>query len=115
MPAAHTVKEVDADGRILSTPPRHTLWLAHTPQGFRRDLILRAHRAARADAFTGTDDAQLVERLGEPVHVVEDSPHNMKITTPEDLVVARRYYRRAREIKGPEPRQATRCRECDVA
>ncbi len=88
VPAAHTVKQVDADGRILATPPRDALYFAHTPQGFRRELILRAHRAARDAAFTGTDDAQLVERLGEPVHVVQDSPHNLKITTPEDLLVA---------------------------
>ena len=88
VPAAHTVKEVDAVGRILSTPPRHTLWFAHTPQGFRVDVIMGAHYAARKEGFTGTDDAQLVERLGGAVHVVEDSPHNMKITTPEDLIFA---------------------------
>jgi len=88
VPAAHTVKQVDAAGRILSTPPRDALYFAHTPQGFRRGLILRAHHAAREAGFTGTDDAQLVEHLGEPVYVVEDSPHNIKITTPEDLVVA---------------------------
>ena len=88
VPAAHTVKQVDAEGRVLATPPRDALWFAHTPQGFRRALILRAHHAARDAGLTGTDDAQLVERLGEPVHVVEDSPHNIKITTPEDMVVA---------------------------
>jgi 2-C-methyl-D-erythritol 4-phosphate cytidylyltransferase len=100
--AAHTVKQVGADGRILATPPRDALWFAHTPQGFRRELILRAHYAARADAFTGTDDAQLVERLGEPVYVVEDSPHNLKITTPEDMVVAEATlaWREGKEDKG---------------
>ncbi len=88
VPAAHTVKQVDAGGRIVATPPRDVLYFAHTPQGFRRDLILRAHYAARDAGFTGTDDAQLVEHLGEPVQVVQDSPHNLKITTPDDLVVA---------------------------
>jgi len=88
VPAAHTVKEVNAEGTILSTPPRDALWFAHTPQGFRREVILEAHEAARREGFTGTDDAQLVERIGGSVHVVPDSPHNLKITTPEDLVLA---------------------------
>jgi len=88
VPAVATVKEVDAGGRIVGTPPRDTLWHAQTPQGFRRDLILEAHRAARDDGFLGTDDAQLVERTGHAVLVVEDSPENIKITTPEDLTLA---------------------------
>jgi len=88
VPAVHTVKEVDDEARIVSTPPRHTLWFAHTPQGFRRELILRAHEAARRDGFEGTDDAQLVERIGGEVRVVRDSDHNLKVTTPEDVVMA---------------------------
>jgi len=88
VPAVVTVKEVDAEGRIVATPPRERLRMAQTPQAFRLPLITRAHERARRDGFTGTDDAQLVERLGESVHVVEDSPDNIKITTPEDLAVA---------------------------
>ncbi len=88
VPATDTVKEVEDSGRIICTPPREGLWLEHTPQGFRRDLILRAHHAARDEGFCGTDDAQLVERLGEEVHVVRDTPDNLKITTEEDLVIA---------------------------
>lgn len=87
VPAVHTVKEVDG-GRITGTLPRSRLWFAHTPQGFDTNLILRAHRAAREEGFTGTDDAQLVERLGGEVHVVREGGHNLKITTPEDLAVA---------------------------
>jgi len=88
VPSVATVKEVDAEGVIVRTPARERLWLAQTPQGFRRDLILEAHRRARADGFVGTDDAQLVERLGHGVVVVEDSPENLKITNPEDLPLA---------------------------
>jgi 2-C-methyl-D-erythritol 4-phosphate cytidylyltransferase len=88
VPSVATVKEVDAKGVIVRTPARERLWLAQTPQGFRRDLILEAHRRARADGFVGTDDAQLVERLGHGVVVVEDSPENLKITNPEDLPLA---------------------------
>jgi len=88
IPCQATVKEV-AEGRTIScTHPREAIWLAQTPQGFRKDIILRAYRQARQDGFLGTDDAQLVERLGGEVTVVRDSPDNIKITTPHDLVIA---------------------------
>jgi 2-C-methyl-D-erythritol 4-phosphate cytidylyltransferase len=86
--ASETVKEVGEGDAILATVPRERLWLARTPQGFRTELILRAHRAASSEGFLGTDDAQLVERLGERVCVVEDTADNLKITTEEDLAVA---------------------------
>lgn len=76
-------------GTHLETIPRADLWLAHTPQTFRTRLILEAHEKALKDGFSGTDDAALVERLGHPVTIVEDSPDNMKITTPEDLDLAK--------------------------
>jgi len=88
VPLAETAKEVERSGAILRTPTRARLWLARTPQGFRKDLILRAHYAARDDGFCGTDDAQLVERLGWQVRVVQDTYDNLKITTAEDLAVA---------------------------
>jgi 2-C-methyl-D-erythritol 4-phosphate cytidylyltransferase len=88
VPAAETVKEVDAAGVIRATPPRERLYLARTPQGFRKDLILRAHYAAREAGFCGTDDAQLVERMGHEVVVVQDTYDNLKITTAEDLAIA---------------------------
>jgi 2-C-methyl-D-erythritol 4-phosphate cytidylyltransferase len=81
-----TVKRVI--GSHLETIPRSDLWVAHTPQTFRTDLIIDAHRRARDDEFTGTDDASLVERLGHPVRMVEDSDENIKITTPKDLEFA---------------------------
>jgi len=75
-------------GTHVETIPRSDLWLAHTPQTFRTDLILKAHARAIEDGFIGTDDAALVERLGQPVTIVEDSADNIKITTPEDLALA---------------------------
>lgn len=75
-------------GDLLVTEPREDLWLAHTPQVFRKNLIVRAHEEARRDGFEGTDDACLLERSGTPVRIVEDSATNIKITTPEDLALA---------------------------
>ncbi|MGC8658830.1 MAG: 2-C-methyl-D-erythritol 4-phosphate cytidylyltransferase [Desulfomonilaceae bacterium] len=73
---------------IAETISRENLWLAHTPQAFRRSLILHAHEKALADNFVGTDDASLVERLGVSVAIVQDSNYNIKITSPEDLLIA---------------------------
>jgi 2-C-methyl-D-erythritol 4-phosphate cytidylyltransferase len=86
-PVKDTVKR--KEGRHLLTLSRTELWLAHTPQTFLTSLILEAHRAAEQQGFSGTDDSSLVERLGLPVAVVEDSPYNIKITTREDLQLAR--------------------------
>ena len=79
---ADTVKVVDADGRVTSTLDRSTLRAVQTPQAFAGALLRRAHAAGGDDA---TDDAQLVERLGEPVMVVEGEPNALKVTTSEDL------------------------------
>jgi 2-C-methyl-D-erythritol 4-phosphate cytidylyltransferase len=85
-PISSTLKLVAPDGRIVKTVPRDGLWAAQTPQVFRRQLLLDAF-AQRGD-FQPTDEAQLVERLGQPVHVVECSPMNLKITSAEDLRLA---------------------------
>jgi 2-C-methyl-D-erythritol 4-phosphate cytidylyltransferase len=86
VPVSDTVKK--RTGAFLETIPRADLWLAHTPQIFRTSLILEAHAKALEEGFIGTDDAMLVERLGHPVQVVEDSRDNIKITTSEDLELA---------------------------
>lgn len=72
--------------RIAETVPRESLWMAQTPQVFRRDWIEQAY--ADRGSQPATDDAQLVERLGHPVSLVEDSPLNIKITTRRDLHLA---------------------------
>ncbi len=81
-----TLKLVTPGGLIEKTVPRDRLWAAQTPQVFRRQLLLDAY-AQRGD-FQPTDEAQLVERLGHPIAVVECSPMNLKITSQEDLRMA---------------------------
>ena len=88
VPAKNTIKVVDKDGLVESTPPRSTLWEVQTPQGFRKDILLRANEQALQDNFLGTDDASLVERIGVPVAVVKSDYRNIKVTTPEDLLIA---------------------------
>jgi 2-C-methyl-D-erythritol 4-phosphate cytidylyltransferase/2-C-methyl-D-erythritol 2,4-cyclodiphosphate synthase len=83
-----TVGEAMADGArlIRSTIPRDTVFLAQTPQAFRRDILARA--LGEGAGIDATDEAMLVERLGLPVHVVEGDQRNVKITTAEDLAAA---------------------------
>jgi 2-C-methyl-D-erythritol 4-phosphate cytidylyltransferase len=83
-PVVDTIKQVDADGFVVATPDRAALRAVQTPQGFRRDVLERAH-AGGSDA---TDDAGLVERLGERVLVVDGDPRALKVTTPSDLEAA---------------------------
>ncbi len=94
LPATDTIKEVE-DGRIVGTLDRRRIWRAQTPQAFRFDLLLRANHEARAagrSSVLTTDDALLVEALGIEVAVVEGAARNLKITTPEDLVLAERLF-----------------------
>lgn len=86
VPVPGTLKRVGANHAIAETVPREGLWEAQTPQVFRRKLLLEAY--AKRGGFVATDDAQLVERIGETVTVVPGSPINLKITTQEDLRLA---------------------------
>lgn len=88
IPAIATIKEVDGKNRIVETPPRDNLWMAQTPQGFHRSVLISAHETAKRRGTVGTDDAGLVEALGYDVYVVEDNRENIKITTPEDMSIA---------------------------
>jgi 2-C-methyl-D-erythritol 4-phosphate cytidylyltransferase/2-C-methyl-D-erythritol 2,4-cyclodiphosphate synthase len=83
-----TVKRVEAGGTIVETIPRDTIYLAQTPQGFRRDVLAQAIAIGRA-GVEATDEALLAERAGYTVHVVDGDPGNVKITTEEDLAAAR--------------------------
>ena len=89
VPAYDTLKKADASGSSIKTLPRDNVWLAQTPQAFRYDLIKRAHKKAQTEGYTGTDDASLVERLGEDVTIIEGSRSNLKITNKEDLSIAK--------------------------
>ena len=88
LPLADTVKQVDDRGAVVRTPDRAALRLVQTPQGFARDLLERAHRSPAAATGAATDDAGLVELLGEPVHVVLGDPRALKVTTSDDLALA---------------------------
>lgn len=90
VPVKDTIKEVTG-GLIGGTPDRRRLWQAQTPQAFPFAVISDAHERARQDGYRGTDDASLVERLGLPVAMVEGNYRNIKITTPEDLVLGRAF------------------------
>ncbi len=96
-PAWDTLKQVDEHGVVVATPDRSALWHAQTPQCFDRNLLLRAHEACERDGVDATDDAMLVERLGEPVHVVQSVGRNFKVTRPDDLVMAEAIVRTRRE------------------
>ena len=88
LPVVDTLKEVDEQGEIVRTVERERLWRAQTPQGFPREVIVRAHREARAARITATDDAGLCERLGIPVAVVRGSERAMKVTEEQDFARA---------------------------
>ena len=86
-------REGDGSRPIRATIPRDTVFLAQTPQAFRRDVLARA--IAEGQSIDATDEAMLVERLGLPVHVVDGDPRNIKITTAEDLAAASAFALRA--------------------
>ncbi|AEG58566.1 2-C-methyl-D-erythritol 4-phosphate cytidylyltransferase [Desulforamulus ruminis] len=96
VPLKDTVKVVDCRGWVQSTPPRESLWAVQTPQVFRYGIIMEAHRKAREAGLLATDDCALVEFLGGPVKLVAGSYENIKITTPEDLVLAEAFLSRRR-------------------
>lgn len=92
LPLTDTVKRVDARSLVLETPPRSSLRAVQTPQGFDRAVLERAYAASATagDALPATDDAGLVERLGEPVLVIPGDPAAFKVTHPADLALAER-------------------------
>ncbi|MEO7190081.1 MAG: 2-C-methyl-D-erythritol 4-phosphate cytidylyltransferase [Vicinamibacterales bacterium] len=92
MPARETVKRAQDDAlMVLETVPRARVWLAQTPQGFRRD-VLESAMALSALGIDATDEATLAERAGHAVEIVPGDERNMKITTAEDLLSARRRF-----------------------
>jgi 2-C-methyl-D-erythritol 4-phosphate cytidylyltransferase len=95
-----TVKVVSEDKRILSTPERSSLWAAQTPQAFRQELLWEAYTSAMDKGFYGTDDASLVEAKGYSVRIVLGSYENIKVTTPEDLIIAETILQRREENAG---------------
>lgn len=86
-PVGDTIKRVRL-GCVVETPAREECWAAQTPQAFRVELLREAIAKAEAEGFEASDDAQLVERLGATVHVVQGDPRPLKVTWPGDLAVA---------------------------
>ena len=84
-PVQGTLKKVGPDGQIVETLDREGLWEAQTPQVFAKDVLMRAYASATGPV---TDDAALVESVGEPVAAVRGDPRNVKITTRNDLALA---------------------------
>ena len=89
IPARDTIKVISKEGFVLKTLERDALWHIQTPQTFKYDLIAKAYREGMAKKLCGYDDSTFMEYLGKKVKVVEGSPYNIKITTPEDLLIAR--------------------------
>lgn len=96
VPVRDTIKRV-RDGVIVETPNRAECFAAQTPQVFRVDVLREALEKAAAEGFIGTDDAEIVERIGVPVTVVAGDPSNIKITDRADLVAAERWLREQRK------------------
>ena len=92
VPVTDTIKTVSDANIALDTPNRTALRAVQTPQGFKTDLLRQAHEQAQRDGFLGTDDASLVERLGVPVQLTAGSRRNIKLTTPEDLLMAEAFF-----------------------
>jgi 2-C-methyl-D-erythritol 4-phosphate cytidylyltransferase len=88
VPVRNTIKVVSEDLWVQATPARNSLWEIQTPQVFRKELIVQAHDRAVRQAIDATDDATLVEQMGKPVLVVPGETTNIKITTPEDILLA---------------------------
>lgn len=91
VPVKDTIKIVSSDGCVESTPNRDQLWAIQTPQVFEKDLLIGAYEKANRESFQGTDDASLVENMTEAnVRVIMGEYTNIKITTPEDLLLGER-------------------------
>lgn len=96
VPVKDTIKVVSDQHWVQTTPVRNSLWEIQTPQAFRKELIVQAHDRAFRQAIDATDDSTLVEQMGKPVLVVPGETTNIKITTPEDILLAEALLREGR-------------------
>ncbi len=107
VPAKDTIKEVarrDAELFVVKTLERAILWQIQTPQTFQYQLIRQAHADAQHQGVCATDDAMLVEYFGHPVNIVPGSYRNLKITTPDDLIMAEAFWQHA-EMQQPSAKE----------
>lgn len=91
VPVKDTIKIIDSSGKIVTTPERDSLRAVQTPQIFKFSLYKEAIGKAVSDGKQYTDDCQLVESMGYPVYLVDGDYENIKITTPDDLLVAEKF------------------------
>ncbi|NMA67293.1 MAG: 2-C-methyl-D-erythritol 4-phosphate cytidylyltransferase [Clostridiaceae bacterium] len=99
MPVKETVKKINEENLVVETPVRATLWSAQTPQAFKREIILKSYQQAYQKGLKGTDDASLAEAAGYNVFMFEGSYNNIKLTSPEEFVLAEQLVKKASEVK----------------
>ncbi len=99
LPARDTIKRV-VNGKVVKTLRRKLIWSVQTPQAFPSGMLFRAYELAMKDGYYSTDDSALCERLGYPVEIVMGNPLNIKITSPEDLILAEMILRSRTENSG---------------
>lgn len=88
VPVKDTIKVVNlTEKAVENTPKRETLWSVQTPQSFKKEVLLKAYEFASKEALQVTDDSMLVEAYGKKVYIVEGEYNNIKVTTPEDLII----------------------------
>lgn len=93
VPVKDTIKVVEDENSISKTPQRSLLWAAQTPQCFLKEILIKGYEKALETGFLGTDDSSLVERIGYKVKMIMGSYENIKITTPDDILVAESFLR----------------------
>lgn len=94
VPVKNTIKVVDNNGKVVSTPVRSSLQAVQTPQIFAVELLKKAYAYLKEHPAQVTDDASVVELLGKDVFVAQGRYENIKITTPEDLIFAENFLKR---------------------
>lgn len=93
VPPVATIKHAESDLIIRNSLPRATTWIAQTPQGFRRDILLPTFEQAIAEKyFVATDDSEIVAMYGHTVKIVPGDPINMKVTVKSDLIIANQLF-----------------------
>ena len=96
--AKDTVKICNTQNEIVTTPERNFVWNIQTPQAFQKDILIRAFQRAEKENFVGTDESVLAERDGTVVSVVEGHYENIKITTPDDMIIGKAFLKKEKGI-----------------
>jgi len=105
IPVNDTLKKISAQGMLENGLNRDSIWRIQTPQVFKKEILIHAFEKARQDDFYGTDESSLVARIGNSVHIVKGSELNIKITTPEDMILAESIFHSLQKFKKKPPAQ----------